>query len=782
MVLPPRPKWILSLLAIGFAGWAVVVWERWAGLQAVDGSEVSTAAVSRVADQGAIIVVGLLGLLALALRSAGPAAASPAVPPVSPPALPPDPAPLPPPPAAAAPRPPAGAEAVDLALAAAQVSVWEFHLPSGQVELDERWEVMIGGEPVPTRSSIRELFRTLHPSDRGRGLRAVQACFDGQVESYDAEYRVRSRRGEWLWISSRGRVTERDVTGRAVRLTGTNIDIHRRKLAELELARQAEFLNALQRTTLDVLQYRERGDILPMLARRAALLLSATRARIALVEDSQLVLQADEGEGLPDRRGPLHRESGGPEWHVIKFGGPLLFNEPDHGGAAVALFPIVLDGEGLGVLRCDRPAEAGAFSGEERQRGLVLARLAALVIRNATVYEEALRVAEERSAALRRQERDFRSVIENLKQGFYTASPRSMFRYSNEAVTAFTGATPEQMRGTSSFRFVAREDRARVIANYRRWAAGPENHVTCEFCIESEQGGRKWVEQSTYIQRDDQGQVVEFRNFLRDISERKQVEDALRDSEARFRALFDHSPVGIALLTLPEGRVEELNAAAQAMFRIEERDVRGLTSTELGVWARPDEREAYLVRLRAAGQVSGFEARMRRGDGTEFPSLYSGAVLAVGDTRFSLNIIQDISALEAAKQARATSELQFRSVFTESPVPAVVMDLPESRVRAVNSAGLALFGFAEAEVLGRTTIELNLWPDVSVRERILRVLRDGGAVRGLPTVMLNKRGEPVQVVFNAVRVVIGDRPSLLATIFEFGGPAAVALAPPGPPA
>ena len=139
--------------------------------------------------------------------------------------------------------------------------------------------------------------------------------------------------------------------------------------------------------------------------------------------------------------------------------------------------------------------------------------------------------------------------------------------------------------------------------------------------------------------------------IVRDITERKQTERALRESEERFHAVFDHSPIIVALMTVPEGRVVELNAATIAAFGYTRAEAVGRTTADLGIWVNPEERDVYISRLRKEGSVSGQEVMMRRRDGSVFPALYYGRLIQIGGQAFSLNTVQDITLRKRAEMS-----------------------------------------------------------------------------------------------------------------------------------
>lgn len=127
----------------------------------------------------------------------------------------------------------AARERLESALDGSNVALWDADLRTGRVYLSEAWASIVGGPQGETVASIQDLVSLLHPDDAEAAVRASIETMKGDRPAYAAEHRVRSHAGEWKWILSRGRVTERDPrTRRALRMVGTNVDITDRKRIE----------------------------------------------------------------------------------------------------------------------------------------------------------------------------------------------------------------------------------------------------------------------------------------------------------------------------------------------------------------------------------------------------------------------------------------------------------------------------------------------------------------------------------------------------------------------
>jgi len=137
---------------------------------------------------------------------------------------------------------------LEAALDGSSLSLWDTDLRTGRVYLSEAWSEIVGGARSERVSTVQELVSLLHPDDVEPLRRVSLEVMKGSRASYALEHRVRTAAGDWRWILSRGRVTERDpASGRALRMIGTNLDItDRRRMEEaLQSVAQSDPLTGL---------------------------------------------------------------------------------------------------------------------------------------------------------------------------------------------------------------------------------------------------------------------------------------------------------------------------------------------------------------------------------------------------------------------------------------------------------------------------------------------------------------------------------------------------------
>ena len=126
-------------------------------------------------------------------------------------------------------------ERLELALEGADLGTWDWNVVSGQVVFNARWAEMRGF--APTRSPATSIHGSRASTRRtGREVKKqLDGYLRGEIPGYEAEMRVRTKSGQWIWILDRGKVFARDERGEPTRMAGTELDVTARKNAEAAL-------------------------------------------------------------------------------------------------------------------------------------------------------------------------------------------------------------------------------------------------------------------------------------------------------------------------------------------------------------------------------------------------------------------------------------------------------------------------------------------------------------------------------------------------------------------
>lgn len=131
-------------------------------------------------------------------------------------------------------------ERAELVLEGTRLGRWDWDPVDNSVVFDERWAQMLGYELSDIAMNLDSWSSRVHPEDLERCYQDLQRHADGEVDYYENVHRMRHREGHWIWILDRGRIVERDGSGRALRFAGTHTDITAQKEAEIEAQRANE--------------------------------------------------------------------------------------------------------------------------------------------------------------------------------------------------------------------------------------------------------------------------------------------------------------------------------------------------------------------------------------------------------------------------------------------------------------------------------------------------------------------------------------------------------------
>ena len=112
-------------------------------------------------------------------------------------------------------------ERLHLALESSRLALFDWHIPSGEVFLSREWNTLTGYDPQSLSTTARRLDELIHPEDREVLHDAIVGAFKAHTSITRMEFRIETRSGQWKKVYCSGRVTERDMMGRAVRLAGT---------------------------------------------------------------------------------------------------------------------------------------------------------------------------------------------------------------------------------------------------------------------------------------------------------------------------------------------------------------------------------------------------------------------------------------------------------------------------------------------------------------------------------------------------------------------------------
>ena len=251
---------------------------------------------------------------------------------------------------------------------------------------------------------------------------------------------------------------------------------------------------------------------------------------------------------------------------------------------------------------------------------------------------------------------------------------------------------------------------------------------------------------------------------FRDVTEQKEADRALRESEARFRELFESSPDAIFVESL-DGTVLDVNPAA---CRLHNTSREWLVGRDLSELVPPEYREqarADFERL-ARGEVGLLESQSYTADGLVIPVEVRTDRIAYQGLEAVLLHVRDVTEREAAEHALRESEERFAKAFRSAPVAMTISTFSENRYLDVNESYCALTGYSRDELLGRTATELGIMPEAAPDIPGFSELSAGGRAREVEFPIRTKSGETRDILLSAELIEISGLTCVLGIGFD----------------
>ncbi len=434
-----------------------------------------------------------------------------------------------------------------MAVKAANVGLWDWDLRTHSVHYSPEWKTQLGFRDEEISNHFDEWKSRVHPDDLDSAQGKIAAYLENPQHRYEIELRLRHKDGSYRWIYSQADFI-RDDDGKPARMLGCHIDITERKRGEEALRESEERNRILSEAAFEGIAISENGVMMDC---------NEQLARMFRRQRSELI-----GRRIMEFIAPESRD---------------LVAEALRSGRTDPYENVLLraDGSRCQVVTRARYAQVG---GRE--------------VRITAVQDNTER--KEAEASLRESEARYRQIVDTAEEGIWTIDTQERINFVNPKMARMLGYTIEEIMGCGLYDFMDDEARAEAIEYVRRRKQGVTEQF--DFRMRCKDGSALWTLVSTNPIQDAGGAYAGALAMLTDITERKQAEAALRESEKRYRELFDANPHPMWVYDLASLRFLAVNNAAIAHYGYSREEFLAMTMKDI----RPAEDiPALLARVQA---------------------------------------------------------------------------------------------------------------------------------------------------------------------------------------
>lgn len=356
---------------------------------------------------------------------------------------------------------------------------------------------------------------------------------------------------------------------------------------------------------------------------------------------------------------------------------------------------------------------------------------------------------------LRSQER--LSLNEARLSGMFQSAMDGMISVDESLTIVYINPAAEKMFGYRSDALPGTSARLLVPEAHRRLCARLVRHLSVNGALDRmvsgpvkgvRSNGEEFPVEATISRAESQGRPL-FTMVIRDVSERKAAEDALREREALYRGLFESLDEGV-LIYDTEGRIEACNGSAERILGRTSHEILGLHYSDIPWRPRnPDEAEfdpgtLAVASVQRTGQpVQRRERVLLRPDGTEIWTLQTAVPLGLNRPHETPKVIVSFTDITDSREKSAIISLM-ADIVANSRDAIISKDLTGT-ILTWNRGAEALTGYSAEEAIGHNAAQLLLRPEHHEAESNVRArIAQGESVRTFDIDIKRKDGQSLQ--------------------------------------
>ena len=347
-------------------------------------------------------------------------------------------------------------------------------------------------------------------------------------------------------------------------------------------------------------------------------------------------------------------------------------------------------------------------------------------------------------AALRASEERYRSLYDETPTMYFTLATDGTVLSVNRFGAEQLGYQVEELTGHSVLGLFHEDDKETVAASLSECLTTPKTARHWEFRKVRKDGSVIWVRETVHVGQSSSGETIVLVT-CEDITERRQMEEALRKSEQYNRILFENSPIGLVLCQL-DGTIVDCNEKYSAILGRDSSAILGQTYWELTSKTYDEQAQAMMERVCRTGRFGPYEKEYIHASGHLVPIRLFGSLIEKDGELFIVCSVEDIT-----EQKQAESRLRATQYAVDHAMDYLFVIGSDGYFLDVNESACCRLGYTKEELLTKSVMDID--PDFppAIWESFWKEFKQKKLLR-LETQHRSKSGEiyPVEVVANYI--------------------------------
>ena len=357
----------------------------------------------------------------------------------------------------------------------------------------------------------------------------------------------------------------------------------------------------------------------------------------------------------------------------------------------------------------------------------------------------------------------YQSIIETIHEGYYEVDLRGHLTFASDALCKFIGYSQDELLGQSYKIIIDKKVRKLVFKTFNKVFSTEIQQNLFQFQVKRKNGEKAFFETSVYLKYDTNGKKIGFYGIVRDITERKKVEDVeekfkielaqtvrlrtkeLEESEEKYSNLFQHSNDGIFFHDL-EGNIIDANQKVLEQFGYDKSEILTLQVPQLHPISDLVESKKAFNKISKKGFVR-FEINFKKKSGEIFPAEVSSSLFTIGGKKFIQGVVRDITTRKQSESKLIESEEKYRNMVNNLDLGFFQVNW-QGDLLDYNPAFRSLLGFEPTESILNINVK-DFWQKPAERDNYLISLKKEGFIKNYIVHSKKKNGQKIVLQLNS---------------------------------